>query len=258
MAPVITSLSCGPQATNQGNAGQTLVITGTGLSGSTRVRFGTSGPQVTPSATTATSVTCTVPSGSGVVAVAVLNGGVWSNSLNFYYIPAPNACGLSPADGPATAPPAITITGNNLLTANQATFGAATPVTATATNDSAAQATPASITEVGASPYFQSVNATIRTAGGTTTVNGTYIAYDAPTITTVAPSSGPEGTEVLITGTGFVGPIITVLVDGNEAVATALSETQISAIIPAGTGTVDVAVTTAGGTATAVGAYTYT
>jgi hypothetical protein len=257
MAPVITSLSCGPQATNQGNAGQTLTITGTGLAGSTRVRFGASGPQATPSATTATTVTCTVPSGSGVVAVAVLNGGLWSNSLSFYYIPAPSLCGLDPADGPATDPPAITLTGNNLLTANQATF-AGDPVPASAGVDGAAQATPADITEVGAPPYLQGVNVTLRTAGGTATMNGGYTAYDAPTITGVAPSSGDAGTEVLITGTGYVGPFVTVTIGGIEAAAVPISETQISATAPSGlTGAQDVVVTTAGGSATEVGGFTY-
>ncbi|MEU8120332.1 IPT/TIG domain-containing protein [Spirillospora sp. NPDC049024] len=259
MAPVITSLSCGPQATNQGNAGQTLTITGTGLSGSTKVRFGASGPQVTPSATTATSVTCTVPAGSGVVSIAVLNGGVWSNSLTFYYIPTPSLCGLNPADGPATDPPAITLMGNNLLTANQATFDAA-PVSASSTTDNAAQATPTSITEVGAPPYFQSVTVALRTAGGTATLNDAYIAYDAPTITTVDPSSGDAGTEVLITGTGYVGPFVEVTFGGIQAAATAISETQITATAPSDptlTGSQDVAVTTAGGTDTLTGGFAY-
>ncbi|MEU8120330.1 IPT/TIG domain-containing protein [Spirillospora sp. NPDC049024] len=259
MAPVIISLSCGPQATNQGNAPQALTVTGTGLAGSTRVRFGTNGPQATPSATTATTATCTVPTGSGVVAVAVYNAGVWSNTLPFYYIPSPYVCGLSPAEGSAAAPPAITITGNHLLTANQATFDA-TPVTASATTDNAVQAVPAAIAQVGGSPYFQYVDATLRTAGGNATLTGRFVAYDTPTIATSLPTFGIVGTQVTITGTGFVSNSITVTFGGYQAVANTLSETEIVALAPAGPGVlspVDVVVNTAGGTATKIDAFSY-
>ncbi len=36
--------------------------------------------------------------------------------------------------------------------------------------------------EVGESPYFQTVNVTIRTAGGTATLNNAYTVHDTPTI----------------------------------------------------------------------------
>ncbi|WP_149257114.1 IPT/TIG domain-containing protein [Actinomadura sp. K4S16] len=260
MAPVITSLSCGPQGTNQGNAGQTLTITGTGLGalGSTpTVKFGSTSRTGTVTVAD-TTVTVIVPSGSGTVVVVVVVGGVTSNSRPFYYIPPPSLCSISPAEGPGTPAPEITLLGNNLLTANQATFNGTDNETAAAAVDYAATATPTNIAPLGVSPYFQSVSVALRTAGGSTTLNGDYLAYDAPTIGTVAPSSGDAGTEVLITGTGYVGPSITVTFGGVEAAATALSETQITATAPPGlTGAQDVVVTTLGGSDTEVDGFTY-
>jgi hypothetical protein len=76
----------------------------------------------------------------------------------------------------------------------------------------------------------------------------TYVA--APTVTGVNPNAGPTsgGTSVVITGTNFTGATA-IYFDGSLATSfTVNSATQITAASPAGTGTVDVTVTTAGGT----------
>jgi spore coat protein U-like protein len=71
-----------------------------------------------------------------------------------------------------------------------------------------------------------------------------------PTVTNVNPNTGPTsgGTSVTITGTSFSGA--TAVSFGSNAAAsfTVNSATQITATSPAGVGTVDVTVTTAGGT----------
>jgi hypothetical protein len=82
----------------------------------------------------------------------------------------------------------------------------------------------------------------------------------APTITTVAPTSGftTGGTTVVLTGTNFTGA--TAVTFGGVAASsfTVDSATQITATTPAhAAGAVDVAVTAPGGTATATGAFTY-
>ena len=82
----------------------------------------------------------------------------------------------------------------------------------------------------------------------------TYVA--APTVTGVNPSTGPPagGTAVTISGNNFTGATA-VKFGGNAAGAfSVVSATQITATSPAGTGTVDVTVTTAGGTSAASGA----
>src|SRR5262249_48349033 len=71
-----------------------------------------------------------------------------------------------------------------------------------------------------------------------------------PTVTNVNPNTGPTsgGTSVTITGTNFSGATA-VSFGGNAAGSfTVNSASQITATSPAGVGTVDVTVTTAGGT----------
>jgi hypothetical protein len=69
----------------------------------------------------------------------------------------------------------------------------------------------------------------------------------APVVTGVSPSSGPAGTAVTITGAHFSG--VTAVSFGTQPASfTMRSDTQISATAPAGSGTVDVTVTTAAGT----------
>jgi hypothetical protein len=73
---------------------------------------------------------------------------------------------------------------------------------------------------------------------------------NAPTVTAVEPNEGPEtgGTKVAITGTGFTGATA-VNFGANPAKSFKVdSATSIAAESPAGTGTVDVTVSTAGGT----------
>ncbi|RYE15079.1 MAG: hypothetical protein EOP51_27285, partial [Sphingobacteriales bacterium] len=75
-------------------------------------------------------------------------------------------------------------------------------------------------------------------------------AVAAPTVTALSPTGGPTGggTSVTITGTNFSGA--TAVTFGATAATgfTVNSATQITATAPAGTGTVDVRITTAGGT----------
>ena len=74
-------------------------------------------------------------------------------------------------------------------------------------------------------------------------------ASSAPTVSSLAPNAGPAagGTSVTITGTNFTGATA-VKFGATTASYTVNSATQISATSPAGSGTVNVTVTTAGGT----------
>ena len=96
---------------------------------------------------------------------------------------------------------------------------------------------------------------TVVTPGGTSpTSSADQFSYlTVPAVTGVNPSSGPlaGGTSVTITGTGFSGA--TLVVFGTTAATNLVidSDTQITAISPAGAGTVDVTVTTPGGASAA-------
>ena len=96
------------------------------------------------------------------------------------------------------------------------------------------------------------MDVTVTTPEGTSPTSSadhfTYIA--APTVTGLSPTSGPAagGTLVTITGTNFTGASV---VDFGTTVATdvtVVSSTEITADSPAGSGVVDVTVTTPGGT----------
>ncbi|MDO7874420.1 cadherin domain-containing protein [Hymenobacter sp. ASUV-10] len=69
----------------------------------------------------------------------------------------------------------------------------------------------------------------------------------APTLTSLAPTSGPEGTSVTLTGTNFTSAS-TVSFNGTAASVTFTSATSLTAVVPAGATTGNVTVTTTAGT----------
>jgi IPT/TIG domain len=79
----------------------------------------------------------------------------------------------------------------------------------------------------------------------------------APTITSFAPTAGPVGTSVTITGTGL-GSATSVKFNGKAATITSNTATQIVTKVPAGATTGPITVTTAGGTATSATKFTVT
>ena len=259
--PTITSLApgAGPEA-----GGNTVTITGTsfaGLSGAAAVRFGaTNATSYTVNSTT--SITATAPPGTGTQDVSVTTpGGTTANTAadNYTYYAVPTVTSISPTSGPAAGGTPVTITGTNfagLSGASAVTFGATNATSYTVNSSTSITAT------APAGTATQDVRVT--TPGGTTANTSaddfTYIPL--PTVTAVAPSGGPTaaGTSVTITGTGFTGAT-QVQFGAVSAVTFAVdSATQITATAPAGSaGTVDVRVTTGGGTSanTAADNYTY-
>ena len=81
----------------------------------------------------------------------------------------------------------------------------------------------------------------------------------APTVTGVSPASGPNGSPVTLSGATFTGATA-VNFGTNPATFTVNSDNIITAVAPAGTGTVDVTVTTPEGTSatSAADQFTYT
>lgn len=81
------------------------------------------------------------------------------------------------------------------------------------------------------------------------------VAAGIPIVTNVNPTSGPPGTVVTITGTGFTGATSVKFGTVNSASLTPISDTQIKAVSPVGAvGAVDVTVTTSAGTSPAAAA----
>jgi hypothetical protein len=153
--------------------------------------------------------------------------------------PLPKVSSISPNAGPLAGGQTIAIHGSNLTGATGVAFGTTAATNVTVVSDTELTATvPAHA--AGA------VNVTVTTPKGTSAA--AHYTYDAiPTVSAIAPASGGLGTVVTITGTGFVSG--SKVKFGNVAAKSSkvVSATQLTATVPAGSGTVDATVSTPGG-----------
>src|SRR5208337_838630 len=224
----------------------TVTVTGTGFTGATSVKFGTTAA-TSYTVVSATSITAVSPAGSaGTVDVTVTTpGGISATSPadEFTYDPVPTVTGVTPAAGPVAGGTTVTITGTG-FTGATVDFGLTGASSVTVVSGT-------SITAV--SPAGTgTVDVTVTTPGGiSATSPADEFTYDpVPAVTGISPAAGPVagGTTVTVTGTGFVtGATVDFGLTGASSV-TVVSGTSITAVSPAGTGTVDVTVTTPGGT----------
>ncbi|WP_280244436.1 IPT/TIG domain-containing protein, partial [Nocardia abscessus] len=236
-APTLVSVtpSSGPET-----GGNTVVLTGADLTGTTSVLFGATSA-IAFVVDSDTRITATAPAGTGTVDVAVTTNGGASNALAYSYVPAPVLASIAPGSGPETGGNTVVLSGSDLTGTTAVHFGANTAIAFTVVSDTqiAAEA------PAGTGP----VVVTVTSAGGTSTPV-TYVYVPVPVLASVTPSSGPEtgGDTVTLTGTRFTGTTA-VTFDGTPATSfTVVSDTEITAIAPAGTGRTDVTVTTVGGT----------
>jgi hypothetical protein len=152
---------------------------------------------------------------------------------------------VAPASGPLGGGTSVTITGAGFTGATQVSFGSVPATSFTVNSDT-------QITAVAPSQTAGRVDLTVTGSGGTSdTSSADYFTYVAPpAIPGISPSSGPTsgGTSVTITGDNFTGA--TAVMFGNYPASSfsIVSSTQITATAPPeAAGTVDVTVTTAGG-----------
>ena len=97
---------------------------------------------------------------------------------------------------------------------------------------------------------------TVTTPSGTLTSNRSF--FVTPIVSSIAPTSGPVGTQVTITGSGLTGAT-KVTFGGVKATSyTVNSGTTITVAVPAGAQSGKVAVTTGGGIASSKGIFTVT
>jgi hypothetical protein len=233
--------SSGPEA-----GGTSVTITGTSLRSTSAVKFGST-DATSFTVNSDTSITAVSPAGTGPVDVTVTTRGGTSATGpadEFAYLPIPTVSNLSPGGGPEVGGTSVTITGTNLNAASAVRFGSTDATSFTVDS-------PTSITAI--SPAGTgTVDVTVTTPEGTspTTASDRFAYVPAPSVASVSPNSGPEGggTSVTISGSNLNGASA---VDFGAATATSVkvnSPTSITALSPAGTGTVDVTVTTVGGT----------
>jgi alpha-tubulin suppressor-like RCC1 family protein len=143
----------------------------------------------------------------------------------------PPVSALLPDSGPSTGGTSVTITGSGFTGATAVDFGStpATSFSVTSDGDIQAVVPPGS----GTVPVTVTVGANVQIAG-----QYTYMA-----ILSVTPPSGPAGTIVTITGTG-IGSASQVNFGGTAGDFTQVSPNEIQAVVPPGSGSTDITVST--------------
>jgi len=270
-APTLTSVAPG-----SGQAGTTITLTGTGLTGATALTL--NGTPITGFTVNGvgTTITLTLPAGS---------------SSGYFVVTTPG--------GTATAPTIFTVTAPQLAVTQGATayasgstyaFGTETvgnpsvPVSFTLTNAGTAPLTITGVTLTGDFARSGSAPAVLAAGGGTGTVSvvftptaggvrtgtlviqsslGTYTVNltgngqaPVPTLTVVSPARGAVGSTVTLIGTGLTGASSLTL---NGMVITGFvvnaAGTSITFTVPAGALAGPIVVTTPGGTATSTSSF---
>ena len=246
--PTLTTIS-----PNQGPAsgGTSVTLTGTTLTTATAVRFGTTNA-ASFTVLSDTTIVATAPAGSGAVQVTVVTSGGTSNGLTYTYRAVPTLSSLTPNQGTAAGGTSVTLTGSHFVSATAVKFGGTPATSFTVVSDT-------QITAVAPAGTAGPVIVTVTTGGGTSTDAVYYYYIAVPTVSGVSPVQGPTagGTSVTLTGSHFV-TATAVKFGGTPATSfTVVSDTQITAVAPAGTtGAVSLTVTTVGGSSNSV-TYTY-
>ncbi|HET9597964.1 MAG TPA: IPT/TIG domain-containing protein, partial [Anaeromyxobacteraceae bacterium] len=229
-APAIASLS---PASGFAAGGQTLTVAGSGFQAPTSVTVG--GAAATLGPWTATQITVTTPRGTpGPAAVVVTNadGQTATAPVPFAYVAAPAVAGVSPPSGPASLATAITVSGSGFQPGATVTVGGAT---ATAV---AVAANGASLTAT-APPHAPGLVdvAVANPDGQRSALPGAFTYVAGPSITSLAPASGPTsgGTAVSVTGSGFqAGSTVTFGGAALPAAGVTVTPTLVTFVTPPG------------------------
>jgi hypothetical protein len=248
-APTVTSLA----TTSGSTAGGTVVsITGTNFGAATGVSFGTlaAASFSVISATQIVAVSPAQAAGTVDVTVATPTGtSAVSSTDHFSYTAAtgPAVTGVSPATGSTAGGTVVTVTGSGFTGATGVAFGTVAASFTVYADGSLVAIAPAQAAGT--------VDITVTTPSGTSGTGSAdhfaYTAATAPVVKGIGPTSGTTagGTVVTVSGSGFTGATA-VNFGGTAATSyTILSDTALTAIAPAeAAGTVDLKVTTPGGT----------
>ena len=250
-APTVTAVS--PTA---GVAGTTVAvtITGTNLTGGTiKAPTGITAAVLTTSATQITAsfaIAATAPTGAQTFTVTTAGGTAapWTFTVNT----PPTLTSIAPATGVQGTSVAVIITGANLIGATlnlPAGITTSAPPVASATQIAATFAIAAAATT---GPQ----NITVTTTGGTSGAVTFTVNPPAPTLASIAPTSGAQGASVAVTipGTNLTGATLNLPAGITTAAAPVVSATQITAtlVLASLPGSFSISVNTAGGASNAV------
>jgi hypothetical protein len=234
-APTISSF------TPSGPVGAPVVINGDNFTGPdpdvTAVKF--NGVSAVFTINNPNKITATVPPGATDGPIAVTNSdGTATSAASFDVTPSPvpTITSFNPTSGPVGT--SVQITGTGLFGASTVTFNTTNATTFTVDSNTQITAT------VPAGATTGAIKVTTPGGSATSATNFT-VTGEAFAITSFNPMSGVIGTSVVITGVGFTG-VNRVRFNGTSATFTVKSNTQITAIVPAGATTGPISVTKPG------------
>ncbi|PYU95571.1 MAG: hypothetical protein DMG25_03875 [Acidobacteria bacterium] len=240
--PVISSL-----APASGPVGTPVTLTGSNFTGATAVAF--NGAAASFTVVSDSRIDTTVPSGATTGTISVTTAaGTGTSTSSFTVTTAgsapPAIASFAPTSGAVGT--AVTLTGSNF-----------TGTTAVAFNGTAASFTVASDSRIDTTVPSGATTGTISaTNGAGTGVSGSaFTVISAPVISSFAPTSGPVGTSVTLTGSGFSGATA-VGFNGTAASFTVVSDSQVNTTVPSGATTGAISITNAAGTGTSASAFT--
>ncbi|WP_213816880.1 IPT/TIG domain-containing protein [Glaciihabitans sp. dw_435] len=218
--------------------GTAVIITGTGFTGATGVTFdGVAGTVFSVVNDTTIAVT-TPPHAPGVVDLVVVDAaGGNSAPIDFEFTAdASDATSLAPTTGSEAGGTVVTITGTGFTGATGVTFGGAAGTNFTVVND-----TTITVTSPAGAPGTVDVVVLDAAGGNSGPLDFTYVAVGS-VATSLDPATGDEagGTDVTITGSGFIGAT-DLTVDGDSVPFVIVDDTTITfSTPPHATGVVDV------------------
>ena len=242
----VTSISPTSGSTNGGDS---VVITGVGFTTATAVKFGTTAA-TSFVVNSDTQITAVSPAGTSTVDVTVTTPvGTTATSAADQFTYLPSVTGLSPSSGTISGGDSVVITGVGFLTTTAVNFGTTAATSFTIDSDT-------QITAISPAGSPGTVNVTVTSPLGTSAADAANQFTYLLNVSSVSPTGGTMlgGDSVVITGVGF--STATAVTFGTTAATSFVvnSDTQITAVSPAGSGTVDIFVTTPVGTTPATAA----
>jgi len=260
-APAITLLA--PSNAIAGGPAFLLTITGTNFAAGATVTFGANPPGA-PATLISTQITINIPATdiatAGMFPVVVTNpapgGGASAVTAASTFIvnnPAPTLTSISPTSGLLSQPINMTLTGTNFVASSIVNFGANADAGGVVSNGGNTLTITIPAAQVNAAGP---VNVTVKNpapGGGTTLAQTFTVNNPAPTLTSIAPTSGLLGQPVnmTLTGTNFVaGSIVNFGANADAGGVVSNGGNTLSITIPAAqvnaAGPVNVTVTNSG------------
>lgn len=224
-----------------GPVGTSVTITGANFNvGTPSVKFG-GVPAATPTGVSFSQLTAVVPGGatSGPVTLTTTDGA--STSANLFYLPA-SISSFTPTNSASGT--TVRITGVNFTNASTVSF-----------NGTAASFVVTNNTTIGAivPAGFSTGPISVTTPAGTTNSAGLF--YAPPGITSFSPTHGLPGTNVVITGSNFLGATVVRFNGINASFTSPTNNTTLVAVVPNGAQTGPITVGAPAGTNTSAASF---